>query len=195
MPDSRRLDQALDRGQPLGEQRVAVHGSVEAGDAAEEARVLLVPRDALARRVGVGEPVDSRPHRGDHLEARHHGGRALILGEHGGGLGGEPEEGGGAVVGDVAVGRLGGEPLLDVAGGDAGAFGELAGGRGLEGAQRSPEAEPITEVHEDRVVGRGLVGPHLSRELLELAKSRTGDSICVVMLAVSFHVAPGWRRR
>ena len=174
MPDWRRSTRPSTPRQPLGEQRVAVEGAVEAGHPAEQARVVLVPGDALTGGVGVRELVDRRPHRGDQLEPGHHGGRALLLREHGGGFGREREGLGRGVVGDVAVGRLRRQPLLHVARGDARALRELGGGGRLEGRQRLPQTEAVAEVDEDCVVRRGLVGRHLSGELLEPAEVEDG---------------------
>ncbi len=164
------FDEAVDRGQPLGDQRVAVEGAVEAGDGTEQARVVLVPAQAFAARVDAGELVDGGPHGGDELESGHQGGGALLLCEDGRGLDGQSERLGRAVVRDVAVRRLRSQPLLGVPTGDAGAVRELGSSGGPDGGERAPQAEAVAEVDEDRVVGRGLVGRHLAGELLELAE-------------------------
>jgi hypothetical protein len=122
----------------------------------------------------VGEPVDTAPHGSDELEPGHHRGRALLLGEHGRRLDRQGERVVRAVVRHVAVGRLGGQPLLDVPADDAGALGEVGDGGRPDGGQRSPEADPVAEIDQDGVVRRGLVGSHLAGELLELGDVEGG---------------------
>ena len=182
-PDARleTRDQARHRGEPLGEQRRAVHRPVEPRHAAEDARVVSVPRQPLAGRVRVGELVDRRPDPGDQLEAGGQGGGAHLLREHGGGLDGESEGLAGRVVRDVAVRGLRGQPLLDIAPGHAGALGQRGDGGGAlapvgdGGGQRLPETEPVSQVDQDRVVRRGLVALDLRDELLEPAEVQDGS--------------------
>ncbi len=133
-----------------------------------------MPRDAIAGDVDVGESVGCRPYRGDELEAGHHRRRALLFGEYGSRFDRQGERILGSVVGDVAVGRLGGEPFLDVSRRDTGPFGEIPDTGRAEVGHGPPETETIPEVDQNGVVGRGLVSSDLAGELFEPAKVQGG---------------------
>ncbi len=158
------LHQAVHRRQPLGEERLLVEDLVEAVDAGEEARVVLVPADALAGGVRRRQLVDAGPHRRDHLVAGDAGERGGLVGEHHRVLGGQGEAAGRGVVRHVARGGLGREPFARVALRDAGALGEIGAGHGLDGREGAPEAESLAEVDEHGVVGECPVAGDLAGE-------------------------------
>ena len=115
MPDSSRSTSSGHRGQPLGGEQVAERRAEEPLEADEQARVVLVPAEALAAGVPVRQLVDGRPHRGEHLEAGGHERRAVLVGQDQRVLGRQRERLRGRVVGHVAGGRLRGEPFPHVA--------------------------------------------------------------------------------
>ena len=161
------LDEAGDLGEPLGEQGVAVERAEEPLHAAEQARVVLVPGDALAGGVPVRQLVDRRPDGGDGLVAAGHRGRAVVVGEDDGVLGREGERA--RLLRRTARSRRppGGEPLPQVALGQPGVLRQLLAGHRAGGGQGPPDAEPVAEVGENGIAGRTLVDRDLAGELLD----------------------------
>ena len=168
MPGLQPGDELGHRRQPLGDQLVAERGPEEALEADEQPGVVLVPAEALAAGVAVRQLVDGRPHRGEHLEAGGHEGRAVLVGQDQRVLGGQREGLRGRVVGHVAGGRLRGEPLAHVALGVAEPLRQLGAGAAGVRRQAPPEAEPVAQVGEHRVVADAEVVDDLRRERLDL---------------------------
>ena len=98
----------------------------------------------------------------------------MLVGQHEGVLGRERVAVGAGLVGDDAAGRLGVEPLADVALVRAGALGELAGGAGAVG-QRPVQADVVADGDERGVEGGAELGGELSGEGLDLGLVDGGE--------------------
>jgi hypothetical protein len=121
------LDDAVERGQPFGDEVRVVSGTEEALAPLVNVVDVLAPAEALAAARDVGDPrrVEHRAD-GDLEETRQVRGAARI-GERDRLLRGQAVETAVGVVVDVAPRRLGVQPLADIPLGGAGALGQLCG--------------------------------------------------------------------
>ena len=164
------LDDAVKRRQPLAHQMRAIAGAEEALGAAEHAMVMRVPAQAFARAKGFDDLVFIEPERGRDLESRRHEngalverqdhrlrrrqGVSLLLG----------------IVGDIAAGRLVGEPLADIALANAGCFGERHRRTGAEPGHRLIQAELAPDIDQHAGKSGAQVGNDLADEGFDLAR-------------------------
>src|SRR3984957_7253656 len=102
----------------------AIAGAEEALGAAEQAMIMRVPAQAFARAEGFDDLVLIEPERGRHLESRRHENGALVESQDHGLCRWQGISLLLRIVGDIAAGRLVGEPLADIALANAGCFGE-----------------------------------------------------------------------
>src|ERR1700737_175661 len=108
----------------------AIAGAEEALGAAEQAMVMRMPAQAFARAEGLDDLVFIEPERGRYLERRRHENGALVERQNHGLRRRQQISLLLGIVGDIAAGRLVGEPLADIALANAGCFGEAPGRTG-----------------------------------------------------------------
>jgi hypothetical protein len=161
------LDHAVERRQPVGDQMGAVVGGERPLRAVEQVVVVLVPADAAARLKALGDPlpaVDGGDRALDHPREVE---RAIVVGEHERVLDRQRVPVRLRVVGHVAAGRLGVEPLAHVALAGLGARGQPGGADRLPVGHRLVEAELVADRHQRRVERRADLAGHLVHERLE----------------------------
>ena len=173
------VDDAVERGQPLGDQVGVVAGPEEALAALVDVVHVLVPAEARRRcgppRRSCGESM----HRAERdLEEPGQVGRAVRIGQRDRLLGRQRVAAAVGVVVDVAARRLGVQPLADVALGGAGALGQFgrrqtAGARPAPGTGRACRPSPPAP----RSVWRRLHPPRGRRTACSLSPSTSTGSL------------------
>jgi hypothetical protein len=158
---------AVEGREPVGDQVGGVPGPEEALAAREHLVVVFVPADARAAAERLGDLV-LRPQRAEReLERAGCEDRPVRVGQREGLFGGERVGLGLRVVFHVAPGRLAAEPFVDVAGGGAGALGELMRQHRPLG-ERAIKTETIAHEHVARGHRRAEVSHELVQELHQL---------------------------
>ena len=147
------LDDAVERRQPVGHQVRVVARAEEPLATLVDVVDVVVPADTGAGpdHVGDARRVVQRPEC-DLEQARQVGG-AGVVGQGHRLLRGQLVASGVGVVVDEVAGRLGVEPLADVALGAIGACGQLGGGGGAGTGQRPVETELVAHHHQGGVQG------------------------------------------
>ena len=162
------LDDAVERRQPVRDQRSVVTGSEEAFAALEHVVVVLMPADAVtaSRHLRDSWRVDDRAQRD--LEEAGQIGRALIVGQRRRLLGREGVAPARRVVVDIPARCLGVEPLPHVSLTDVAASRQLDGRHRARVGQGPVEAELVPHHDERRVQGRSHLVDCTEDELFEL---------------------------
>jgi hypothetical protein len=138
---------AIERWDPRAGEVVEVAGPEEAFATAEDMRIVSAPGKSSSGAKSLGDRIRGI-HRADgDLKGTDHAGRAGFIGERDGVFVGQRESSG-AVVGEVAAGRLGAGPLPYVSLGCAGAAGQSPGVSGPAPAiaRYSPSLSPMTTI-------------------------------------------------
>ena len=169
------LDDAVERRQPLGHEMGAVVGGEAALRTVEQVVVVLVPADAAAFAEALGDPLPAVDGGDRALDHPRQVDRPAVVREHERVLDRQRVPVRVRLVGHVAAGRLGVEPLAHVALAGVGARRQLGGADGLGVRHGLVEAEPVADRHERRVERRADLAGHLVHERLEPCFVDEGD--------------------
>jgi len=161
------LVDAVEGGDPFGDEVRLVAAAEEALAAAVDDRVLLVPAVAVAAEEALADVLAGAHEPDRHLERAGQEDRAGVVGERHHLLRAHRVPLCAGVVGDVAAGGLGTEPLAHVALRRVRVRGELVRGQRPVVREGAVEAELVADDHERRVRGRAAVDHDLPDERLE----------------------------